>query len=61
MKINYGINRQRSESRKRWTEHKNGKLVLNGRWANSTFHELIRSEIMKLHPGWTITGYAKVG
>lgn len=55
MKINYGINRKITGKR---LQHENHSFNLNGSWDDEEFHDRIRDEIKRKHPGWSITGYA---
>lgn len=70
MQINYGVNRvvatgkfrvteRRAESKSK-NEHLNGTLEVEGDWSDSEFHTKVRDEIWDRHPGWNITGYARV-
>lgn len=61
MTINYGVNRRLPAvgKRRRRIEHKNGRLEVEGNWADPTFHESIRTAILQRHKGWSITGYAQ--
>lgn len=58
MQINYGINRKKAKG---GIEHQNHKMVLPQLdWEDDSTQKQIMSQIREKHPGWSVTGYARV-
>ncbi len=55
IRVNYGINQR---GRGNYFSHENGKMRINGAWADDATHEKIKRIIRSRHPGWNITGWA---
>lgn len=61
IQVNYGVNRAVAKHGRVHIEHRNGKLILDGDWEDDEFRRRIRLLILKVNPGWNVTGYANAG